>query len=88
MSSQGEIQLREKILNSLLAIGAIGDPEQLQDYVEAAISAIKEDNYFVNWGGILQVYWDNIGFVDGIDEPFYSIKVENYEGDEDGEYDI
>jgi len=92
MSSQGERILRIKILNNLTALEVV-DPEDLQVYVEAAISAIKKDDYFVHCGDILQVTWDNpIDWRD--DKVIWSIASEDYdsdseyEGDEDGEYDI
>jgi hypothetical protein len=85
MSSKGEIQLREEILQALLDINAIGDPDQLLGYVDAALDAVKRNDYFARCGTIYEVTWDNI--VDFQDERYvWSIATEAYDR-EDDDYD-
>lgn len=89
MSSDGEIRLREKVLQGLLEANAIGDPDQLLYYVDAVIHALKQDDYFVHCGTIYTVGWDNP--VDWHDDGIiWSIKTEDYNSDdeyEDEDYD-
>lgn len=80
--SKGEAQLRENVLRSLLDINAIGDPDQLLDYVDAVIAAVKKQDYFIHCGEILTVTWDNI--VDSYREGTvnWSIQTEDWDSDD------
>ena len=57
--TKGEQYLRRDIHLALETIRAIGDPDQINDYVDAAIEAVKKQWIYVQCGYIQQVEWDN-----------------------------
>lgn len=86
--SEGEAQLRYDIYLALMKANAIGDPDQIAYYIDEIIEAVKRQWIYVTCGEIMSVRWDNINWVDGVDEPFYDIKVEDISEEEYGDGDF
>jgi hypothetical protein len=84
--TEGEARLRLDIYRALIAVDVIGDPDQIEAYIDAVVEAVKKQWVYVNCGEILSVTWDNcVDFEDS--KTCYSLWAESSDIDEEADWD-